>query len=182
MLARDDVRQSLEDALVDACHGALSDAELLRHAKTAASSTLASRDVQKSAGDALWNAYKYSLGLGPRRAKTAPPEDPPPRNPDREPRAPPEPAAAPAPADVDAYAAAHAALTAAPEPPTVALAASPGPAAPAAAEAAAKADEDASEPPEAAAGGAAPPEPPAPAAPAVPTNWREAELLARPSG
>ena len=53
----------------------LDDAELRDGARKAASTTLADRKVQKSAGDALWNAYKYSIGLGPRRVAT-PSSDP----------------------------------------------------------------------------------------------------------
>ena len=75
LLDRDDVRDAIEDALVDAALGALDDAELRDGARKAASTTLADRKVQKSAGDALWNAYKYSIGLGPRRGAT-PASDP----------------------------------------------------------------------------------------------------------
>ena len=75
LLDRDDVRDAIEDALVDAALGALGDAELRDGARKAASTTLADRKVQKSAGDALWNAYKYSIGLGPRRVAT-PSSDP----------------------------------------------------------------------------------------------------------
>ena len=97
LLDRDDVRAALEDALVDAALGALDDAEVRDGARKAASTTLADRKVQKSAGEALWNAYKYSIGLGPRRAATTPPPDaaaPPRRR--RRGDAAPEPAAPPA--------------------------------------------------------------------------------------
>lgn len=72
LLDREDARAMLGATFADAAHRALDDRDVRNHASTAAREALSDRRVQKSAGDALWNAYKYSIGLGPRRQSTPP--------------------------------------------------------------------------------------------------------------
>ena len=75
LLERDDSRAALADAFADAAHRALDDDDVRDHASRAVQDALSDRKVQKTAGDALWNAYKYSIGLGPRRINTPPVAD-----------------------------------------------------------------------------------------------------------
>lgn len=72
LLDREDARAMLGATFADAAHRALDDRDVRNHASAAAREALSDRRVQKSAGDALWNAYKYSIGLGPRRQNTPP--------------------------------------------------------------------------------------------------------------
>lgn len=72
LLEREDSRAALTDAFAAAAHRALDDDDVRDHASRAVRDALSDRKVQKTAGDALWNAYKYSIGLGPRRINTPP--------------------------------------------------------------------------------------------------------------
>lgn len=76
LVKRDDARAALAATLADATHRVLDDPSIRTHTVDAASEALSDAKVQQSAGDALWNAYKYSIGLKSRRPESSPDDVP----------------------------------------------------------------------------------------------------------
>ena len=60
-LQREDVQQQVNDVAASAIHYTLNDPAVFDHATEFVSGVLSEKDVQKSSGEHLWNAFTYSI-------------------------------------------------------------------------------------------------------------------------